>query len=172
MTAEERAQLSVRLVGSVFEGADHFAETIRATIDRHNLHDTVRICDFDPVPDAHYQWAEMVVVPSIKPEPFGLVAIEAMSSGRGVIAADHGGLKEIVVDGETGTRFTPGDPQALADAIRRYLRDRTLGPRHGAGSRRRYETEFREETHMRHIADAAARALSEGKPARVKHRLA
>ena len=37
---------------------------------------------------------------------------------RPVIAADHGGARETVIDGETGVRFAPGDPQALAAAIR------------------------------------------------------
>lgn len=159
LSPEQRAGLSVRFVGSVFEGADHFLERIYAKIAEHGLEDCVEVHGFDPLPDAHYGWADLVIVPSTKPEPFGLVAIEAMSSGRAVIAADHGGLKEIVVDGVTGLRVTPGDPSALASAITTYLRDRPLVATHGAAARVRYEKEFREEVHMQRIAQAAEKAL-------------
>ena len=47
-----------------------------------------------------------------------------------VIAADHGGARETVIDGETGARFKPGDPGALAVAIRMLI---GLGPRGRAG---------------------------------------
>lgn len=156
---EQRDRLSVRLVGSVFEGADYFLERIHSKIAEHGLGDCVEVHGFDPLPDAHYTWADVVIVPSIKPEPFGLVAIEAMSSGRAVIAADHGGLAEIVVNGETGLRVPPGDPGALAGAITTYLEDHQLTKAHGSAARLRYEQEFREEVHMQRIADAAAKAL-------------
>lgn len=168
LSPAERAGLAVRLVGSTFEGADHFAKAIHQAIDRHALRDCVEVHDFAATPDAHYQWAEAVVVPSTKPEPFGLVTIEAMASGRAVIAADHGGLTEIVVDGVTGTLFPPRDAAALADVIRRYRADRTLGRRQGAAGRRRYEQQFRESVHMERIADAVATALAERKHGRLR----
>lgn len=62
------------------------------------------------------------VVPSICPETFGLVALEAMALGKPVVAARSGGLKDLVVDGRTGILVRPGDPTALAEAIVR-LRD-------------------------------------------------
>lgn len=155
-----RARLSVRLVGSVFAGADHFLERIHARIAQHGLGDCVQVFGFDPEPDAHYAWADVVVVPSVKPEPFGLVAIEAMSARRAVIAADHGGLAEIVLDGMTGLRVQPGSAEALAEAIRTYLDDPQLAERHGEAGRVRYDAEFREEAYMAQMIDAATAALA------------
>ena len=60
---------------------------------------------------------------SIAPEPFGLVIIEAMAMGTPVIAADAGGPREMVVDGESGLRTPPGDAPALATAIRSLAAD-------------------------------------------------
>lgn len=57
------------------------------------------------------------VVPSIGPEPFGLVALEAMLIGRPVIASSIGGLPDLVVDGETGILVPPGDAAALREAL-------------------------------------------------------
>ena len=55
-------------------------------------------------------------------ETFGLVVLEAMVSGRPVIASRIGGLADIVVDGATGMLVPPGDVGALRDAIQ-YLLD-------------------------------------------------
>lgn len=55
---------------------------------------------------------DALVVPS-RWEGFGLVALEAMRAGCPVIAARVGGLKELVIDGETGFLFEPNDPYAL-----------------------------------------------------------
>ena len=50
----------------------------------------------------------IVLVPSVA-EPFGLVAVEAIASGRWVVAADVGGLRDIVIDGVNGTLVSDGD---------------------------------------------------------------
>jgi glycosyltransferase involved in cell wall biosynthesis len=63
--------------------------------------------------------AAVLVVPSVYPEPLGLVALEAMASGAIVVASATGGLVETVLDGQTGLTVTPGDPDALAGAIER-----------------------------------------------------
>jgi glycosyltransferase involved in cell wall biosynthesis len=58
-----------------------------------------------------------VCVPSTKPEPLGLVALEAAAAGKCVVASNAGGLPEIVRDGETGTLVPPGSPAALAAVL-------------------------------------------------------
>ena len=51
---------------------------------------------------------DVVLVPSVA-EPFGLVAVEAIASGRWVVASAVGGLSDIVIDGVNGTLVTDGD---------------------------------------------------------------
>lgn len=159
LTPAERARLSVRIVGSVYEGQEHFETEIRNRIALHALGDCVEISGFVADPGNHYDWADLVVVPSTKPEPFGLVAIEGMAAGRGVIGAGHGGLAEIIVDGETGMLVAPGDPAALASAIRTYLTAPAQVQAHGEAGRARFEREFRDEAFRRHMADAAEELL-------------
>jgi glycosyltransferase involved in cell wall biosynthesis len=62
--------------------------------------------------------AHALVVPSLR-EGLGIVALEALAVGRPVIASGTGGLVETVVDGDDGILVPPGDPHALADALRR-----------------------------------------------------
>lgn len=67
--------------------------------------------------------ADVVVHSAVRPEPFGLVVIEAMLAGRAVVAAAAGGPTEIVEDGVTGLLTPPGDAGALAQAIEHLLDD-------------------------------------------------
>jgi glycosyltransferase involved in cell wall biosynthesis len=89
-----------------------------------------------------YHEADVCVVPSIWEEPFGLVAVEAMASGRPVCASRAGGLPDIVVDGETGFLFDREDSEALARCLARLLDSPDLRRRMGEQGRARAETEF------------------------------
>jgi len=84
-----------------------------------------------------YREADVVVAPSLWEEPFGLVAVEAMATGRPVCASRVGGLQEIVAHGETGLLFDRGDSAALAASLNTLLDDATLRHRLGEAGRRR-----------------------------------
>jgi glycosyltransferase involved in cell wall biosynthesis len=77
------------------------------------------------------------VVPSITPDAFPTVALEAMTAGVALVASRVGGLPEAVADGETGLLVAPGDPVALAAALDRLMADAPLRERLGAGGRER-----------------------------------
>jgi glycosyltransferase involved in cell wall biosynthesis len=53
-------------------------------------------------------------------EEFGIAAVEALAAGRPVIALAEGGVRESVTEAMTGTFFAPCEPEALADAVRRF----------------------------------------------------
>jgi glycosyltransferase involved in cell wall biosynthesis len=80
------------------------------------------------------------VVPSIWPEPFGLVALEAAAAGKAIVASDIGGLRDIVVDAETGLLVAPGDPGALRSALTCLIADPRLRERMGAAAAGRAES--------------------------------
>jgi glycosyltransferase involved in cell wall biosynthesis len=67
---------------------------------------------------------DVLVAPSHQ-EPFGTVLAEAMAVGTPVVATRVGGLAEVVEDGVTGRLVEPGDPAALAAAVREVLARRT-----------------------------------------------
>jgi glycogen(starch) synthase len=78
--------------------------------------------------------ADCAVVPSIY-EPFGLVALEAAAAGTPLVAADVGGLRELVEHGRTGLRFSSGDVAGLADAVTALLSDQVLARRMARAAR-------------------------------------
>jgi glycogen synthase len=88
-----------------------------------------------------YSRAAVFVCPSIY-EPFGIINLEAMACGTPVVASRVGGIPEVVVDGETGWLVEPGDPAALAQALRTALADSQRARQMGEAGRRRVEAHF------------------------------
>jgi glycosyltransferase involved in cell wall biosynthesis len=89
-----------------------------------------RMCDIAVVPSAEFI------------EACPMTPLEAMASGKPVIATRNGGLPELVVDGDTGILVAPGDAFSLVKAIDLYARDKQLRMRHGASGRIRVMERF------------------------------
>ena len=91
--------------------------------------------------------ADVVVMPSITPEPFGRVALEAQAMGRPIVAFDHGGCHQSIIPGKTGWLARPNDVNSLAEALVAAL---SLSPRQrkmlAKAARRHIEENFSTET--------------------------
>ena len=113
-----------------------------------------------------YTGASVVAVPSLWPEPFGLVGLEAMAHGRPVVASATGGIPEWLADGETGLLVPPGDPRALARAIGTIIESPSLAAdlgRAGADRVRRLFSPNRYLDAMTSTYEAARRHWERGK---------
>jgi glycosyltransferase involved in cell wall biosynthesis len=66
---------------------------------------------------------DVLLLPSIWPEPFSRAVLEGMISGLVVVATRTGGTPEIIVDGENGLLFMPNDPEDLAKKIAHLVDD-------------------------------------------------
>ena len=95
------------------------------------LGDRLRVIGFRDDVDVVLGAADAVAVPSTRPDPFPNSALEAAAAGVPVVAAAHGGLPEMLRDGETGLLVPPGDAKALARALRRLADDPALARRLG-----------------------------------------
>ena len=77
----------------------------------------------DPAP--FYNISDIILVPSEKPEPFGRVAVEAMSCSKLVIASNHGGLASIIDNDENGILFEPNDLHDLVKALTKAIEEKS-----------------------------------------------
>jgi glycogen synthase len=91
--------------------------------------------------ELEYARAAVVACPSRR-EGFGVTCLEAMACGKPVVASAVGGLRDLVLDGETGVLVPPRDPAALRAALERLLGDRELRCRLGAAARERAGAQF------------------------------
>ena len=94
---------------------------------------------------ALYSDAEVFVSPSVY-EPFGIMNLEAMACSLPVVSTKVGGIKDVVLDGETGILVSPGSPVEVAEAVNKLLGDPLLAKRMGERGRKRVEKEFSWET--------------------------
>ena len=118
-------QLSQKDFFCLFVGSDignkNYHRELEMYIENSGLGGSVRVvkhCDDMP---AAYMLSTVVVSPSLEPEGFGRIAIEAQAMGRPLITTDHGGGRETVLRDETGWLVAPGDVPGLTAALSEAL---------------------------------------------------
>ncbi|WP_298182019.1 glycosyltransferase family 4 protein [Saccharomonospora sp.] len=85
--------------------------------------------------------ADAVVLPS-RYEPFGIVALEAAAAQAPLVASTAGGLGELVINGETGLSFAPGDVDGIVRTVDAVLADAEAAERRAHAARSRLATDF------------------------------
>ncbi len=103
--------------------------------------------------------AALVAVPSLWPEPFGLVGIEGFAAGRPAVGSDTGGIPEWLEDGRSGFTVPAGDAQALAEALGRLLDDPERRREMGEAGRAAVAQRYSRRNHL----DAVLGAYSEAR---------
>ena len=157
--AREHPHLKGVIAGDVVPGEDWRREALQG------LARELGVADRVLWPGYHDNAAELMaaldilVLPSIRPEPFGMVVIEAMAAGKPVIATAHGGPLESVVHGETGLLVPPDDPAGMAAGLVTLAGNKALRREMGARGRVRAETLFGFETHVRAFQELYERLL-------------
>jgi len=117
--------ISLSLAGS---GSAEYESQLRNLVNQEGLTDYVSFLGWVPpeeMPGLLRQF-DMLLVTSTWAEPFARVVLEGMISGLVVVATPTGGTPEIILDGENGLLFTPGDPEDLAQKINRLVDDPEL----------------------------------------------
>jgi glycosyltransferase involved in cell wall biosynthesis/O-antigen/teichoic acid export membrane protein len=146
-------------------GDGPMAGPLREQIARLNLTGHVELVGWldQPELDRLRAAADVVVVPSIWPESFGLTCLEAFAAGTAVVASAVGGLPDLVRPGVTGLLVPPGDVAALASAVSRVLGDESLRERLQS---RCHETakEYTLDDHVAGIAAAYSEAIGRHAP--------
>jgi glycosyltransferase involved in cell wall biosynthesis len=122
------------VAGDPWRGEERRLTELRTLAGELGVGERVRFVGFRPDVENVYGAADVVCVPSTQPDPLPNAALEAAAAGCCVVAADHGGLPEILHDGETGLLVAPGDPAALAAVLARLRSDPTRRERLGAAA--------------------------------------
>ena len=109
--------------GALFQDDAAYEQHLRDMVVKLGIADRVHFLGFRDDVHRIMNAVDIVVHCSTAPEPFGRVIVEGMLSKKPVIAANAGGAREIVTEGETGFLVTPGDADALAQAIAKLKTD-------------------------------------------------
>lgn len=120
------SNIKLLFVGSPVPGQEHYLDQVEEIIAKNNLEAKVKVLPFTKDLSNVWNITDIAAVPSTEAESFGLTALEAMLRHKPVVAANHGGLTEIVVHKETGLLFEPCNEDALASALKELISDATL----------------------------------------------
>lgn len=110
--------------------------------------------------DTVYRQCFLAVVPSIWPEPFGIVGIEAMAYQKPVVAFDVGGIPQWLQDRETGLLAKPRDAQDLREKMDLLLENPSLAAEMGRRGRAVAENQFTCRNHCRSLLQLFREAVS------------
>jgi glycosyltransferase involved in cell wall biosynthesis len=149
------------IAGDPPAGEEWRTQTLDEAVGRLGLGNRVEILGFEGDVPGLLDRVSVLVVPSIWPEPFGLVTLEGMGAGRAVVATAHGGALDLIEPEQSGLLVAPGDPGALGDAIERLLADPALRERLGESAHRRAQTMFSEGAFLDAVERVYRRSLGQ-----------
>lgn len=160
MDPQVRQGLTVLFVGSVGPEYQDYARDLSNNAADWGLNGSVQFLGGrTDVPDL-LAASDLGLHASVLPEPFGLVVVEAMAMGIPAVATSHGGPGTVVTP-ETGITYSVEDPDELAAALTRLVRDPELLRRLGANASARAE-EFDARVMVQEVQKVYSELLGEG----------
>ncbi len=105
------------LISGSDQGRKYFVDELKAQVMDLELEEKVKFIGFYNDPQALLMLADVVLSTAIEPEAFGRVSIEAQAMGKIVVASNHGGSLENIIDGVSGKLYENKNAQALAETI-------------------------------------------------------
>lgn len=151
------------VVGGLFWEERDYERELHEIVARQNMQDTVTFLGHRKDVPSVLQAFDVLAHTSTKPEPFGLAVIEAMASGKPVVAFRNGGIPEIVEDGKTGLLVPPGDKERFARAVDELLRNPARARKMGEAGALRVREKFTLQRQVRQIEDCFAESVASGK---------
>lgn len=166
LLAERGVDVELSLVGG---GADDYRARLDRLAQNSAARGRVMFHEFTEEPERHLSRCDVFLMTS-RSEAFGRVTVEAMRAGRPVVAAGAAGTLELIRDGWNGLLYRVGDPEDLAQQLRRLLEDQALSVRLAACGQDWARRTFSLERHGAELFDVllhAARGSAPLKPKQV-----
>jgi glycosyltransferase involved in cell wall biosynthesis len=149
--SKNHSNIKLVFIGSPPPNQEVFEINLIEKIKEFQLGQRVLIIPFQEEIGKFWDSIDIAVVPSTEPEPFGMVVIEAMLASKPVVASNHGGPTEIVLDNETGFLFEPNNEDSLAMALEKLIYNPELRKTFGAKGNQRAKAVFSLDSHVQHF---------------------
>jgi L-malate glycosyltransferase len=141
-------------VGASTHGDKAYQDKLNAMIAEADAGASVRFTGFQSDPASFVSLMSIVVHASIEPEPFGMVVLEAMAQRKPIVGSRAGGVVEMIVEGETGYTYQPGDHAELARRLIELLTAPERAAAMGEAGYRRLLESFSVQQYMSSIHSA------------------
>ena len=143
---EKYPNILIIMVGGVFSGQESLKIELEEKIVKNNLEEHIKLFEFDKEIGKYYEIFDIFVLPSVKPDSFPTVVLEAMSYSKPIIAHVTGGVSEMVQDNENGILIRNINISNTAKAIENLLIDENKRMIYGTKSRIIMEEKFSTKT--------------------------
>jgi len=148
------------------KGSSEAVAELKNKVDRHQLTEHVHFLGHRTDVPRLLAGADLFVLPSLK-EAFPLVVLEAMASGKPVVATDCGGTTEMIVDGASGFVVPVNDPGALAEKILEIATAPERMNAMGESALKRFNEHYRADIYAQNFAALYREVLKEEKQTRL-----
>lgn len=138
------------LAGGVVEWEAFRRDKLLSLIAQLEVAEHVHVLDFRKDVPSLLTAFDLFILPSILPDPYPTVVLEAMASGLPVIGTNHGGVTEMITD-SCGLLVEPNNPELLANSIIELASNRARTSQMGHAARQRALTYFSTETYAQSI---------------------
>lgn len=153
----QKTKAKLLLVGSPVPGQEFYEDEVYEIVQTEGLENKVTVLPFTKSLKQVWDATDIAVMPSTEAESFGLVALEAMLAKKPVVASNHGGVIEIVVNNETGYLIEPSNEGDFADALLKLINNADLRKKFGEKGYERAMAEFSPEKYIANISSILER---------------
>ena len=119
-TKHKKENFQAIILGS-HQGRSAYFKKLLSMIEKYNLKNNIFFLQHTREMPVAYYISDVVVSSSIEPEAFGRISVEAQAMRRPILASDHGGSKETIVNGKSGFLFESEKPEALAENLNKLM---------------------------------------------------
>lgn len=126
LVSEENDNVEFLIAGDVYKGEDYILDNLKGYILESGVKDKIGLLGQVDNMSNFYKKLDIFVLPSIQPEPFGLVVIEAMNNKLPVVATNHGGPVEIIDNNIDGFLVDYKDAREMAQVVNKLIKDKEL----------------------------------------------
>ncbi len=119
-TKHKKENFQAIILGS-HQGRSVYFKKLLSMIEKYNLKNNIFFLQHTREMPVAYYISDVVVSSSIEPEAFGRISVEAQAMRRPILASDHGGSKETIVNGKSGFLFENEKPEALAENLNKLM---------------------------------------------------
>tara|TARA_B100000586_G_scaffold57212_1_gene39173 strand:- start:373 stop:1521 length:1149 start_codon:yes stop_codon:yes gene_type:complete len=103
------------------QGRKVYFKKLISMVEKYKLNQDVFFLEHYKEMPVVYYISDTVVSSSIEPEAFGRISVEAQAMRRPILASDHGGSKETIIEGKSGFLFKNNNPESLAENLNKLM---------------------------------------------------
>ena len=141
------------LAGSAFAGEEWRVDELEKAISASPVAGQIKRIDYYSKTTELYNMFDIFVLPSTNPDPLPTVVLEAMACGKPVVGYRHGGVCEMVKEGESGILATPNKPTELSKAIQELADNTEKREQFGKASVKRQKELFSLQSYIRNFSE-------------------